>query len=120
MSESVLQLDPCDNVLVALNPLKAGTVVRYGEHSCTVVEDIPAKHKLAIVDLAPGDFVFLYGMVVGEAVVAIPAADLSPHAPFAIAPATTHRRACRSHFSCLTLRRGPRAPSWAITALTAR
>jgi altronate hydrolase len=76
MSESVLQLDPCDNVLVALNPLKAGTVVRYGEHSCIVVEDIPAKHKLAIVDLAPGDFVFLYGMVVGEAVVAIPRGGL--------------------------------------------
>jgi altronate hydrolase len=76
MAESVLQLDPCDNVVVALQPLKAGTVVRYGDHSCTVTEDIPAKHKLAIADLAPGDFVFLYGMVVGEAVVAIPRGGL--------------------------------------------
>jgi altronate hydrolase len=76
MTESVLQLDPCDNVIVALKPLKAGTVVRYGDHSCTVAEDIPAKHKLAISDLAPGDFVFLYGMVVGEAVVAIPRGGL--------------------------------------------
>jgi len=76
MAESVLQLDPCDNVIVALQPLKAGTVVRYGKHSCTVTEDIPAKHKLAIADLAPGDFVFLYGMVVGETVVAIPRGGL--------------------------------------------
>ena len=76
MTESALQLDPCDNVIVALKPLKAGTVVRYGDHSCTVTEDIPAKHKLAIADLAPGDFVFLYGMVVGEAVVAIPRGGL--------------------------------------------
>jgi altronate hydrolase len=76
MAESVLQLDPCDNVVVALKPLKAGTVVRCGDHSCTVTEDIPAKHKLAIADLAPGDFVFLYGMVVGEAVVAIPRGGL--------------------------------------------
>jgi len=76
MAESVLQLDPCDNVVVALQPLKAGTVVRYGDHSCTVTEDIPAKHKLAIADLSPGDFVFLYGMVVGEAVVAIPRGGL--------------------------------------------
>ena len=42
MAESVLQLDPCDNVLVALRPLKAGTIVRYGDHSCIVTEDIPA------------------------------------------------------------------------------
>jgi altronate hydrolase len=76
MAESVLQLDPCDNVVVALQPLKAGAVVRYGDHSCTVTEDVPAKHKLAIADLAPGDFVFLYGMVVGEAVVAIPRGGL--------------------------------------------
>src|SRR5208282_6734 len=76
MTESALQLDPCDNVIVALKPLKAGTVVRYGDHSCAVTEDIPVKHKLAIADLAPGDFVFLYGMVVGEAVVAIPRGGL--------------------------------------------
>jgi altronate hydrolase len=76
MAESVLQLDPCDNVVVALQPLKAGTVVRYGDHSCTLTEDIPAKHKLAIANLAPGDFVFLYGMVVGEAVEAIPRGGL--------------------------------------------
>jgi altronate hydrolase len=76
MAESVLQLDPCDNVVVALQPLKAGTLVHYGDQSCTVTEDIPAKHKLALADLAPGDFVFLYGMVVGEAVVAIPRGGL--------------------------------------------
>jgi altronate hydrolase len=76
MIADVLQIDPCDNVLVALKPLKAGSVVRYGEHSCKVTEDIPAKHKLAIADLAPGDFIFLYGMVVGEAVVPIPRGGL--------------------------------------------
>ena len=76
MAADVLQIDPCDNVLVALKPLKAGTEVRYSDHSCKVTEDIPAKHKLAIADLAPGDFIFLYGMVVGEAVVAIPRGGL--------------------------------------------
>jgi altronate hydrolase len=76
MAADVLQIDPCDNVLVALKPLKSGTQVRYGDHSCTVIEDIPAKHKLAIADLAPGDFIFLYGMVVGEAVVPIPRGGL--------------------------------------------
>jgi altronate hydrolase len=72
MKEDVLQLDPCDNVVVALKPLAAGTLVHFGSASCTVTENIPIKHKMAIADLAPGDFIFLYGMVVGEAVVPIP------------------------------------------------
>ena len=76
MTEDVLQLDPCDNVVVALKPLAAGTQVHFGNASCTVAENIPAKHKMAIADLAPGDFIFLYGMVVGEAVVSIPRGGL--------------------------------------------
>jgi altronate hydrolase len=76
MSDSVLQLDPRDNVLVALKPLRGGSVVRFGDRSCTVTDDIPAKHKLAIADLAPGDLVYLYGMVVGEAVKVIPRGGL--------------------------------------------
>jgi altronate hydrolase len=76
MTEAVLQLDPCDNVVVALEPLATGTEVHFGSASCAVTENIPAKHKMAIADLAPGDLVFLYGMVVGEAVVAIPRGGL--------------------------------------------
>lgn len=72
MPQSALQLDPRDNVVVALAPLAAGDVVAWGGSSCPVVERVPAKHKLAIVDLAPGDLVRMYGMVVGEATQAIP------------------------------------------------
>ena len=71
MPETVLQIDPRDNVLVALAPLAAGTVVHYGQASCPATEDIPAKHKLALVDLKPGDLIYLYGMVVGEATASI-------------------------------------------------
>jgi altronate hydrolase len=67
MPQAVLQLDPRDNVLVALTPLRAGITVAYGNASCPVTEAIPAKHKLAILDLAPGDLIRMYGMVVGEA-----------------------------------------------------
>ena len=76
MLETVLQLDARDNVLVALAPLSAGTVVRYGHASCPVTEAIPAKHKLALVDLAPGDLILMYGMVVGEATAPIPRGGL--------------------------------------------
>jgi altronate hydrolase len=67
MPDTALQIDPRDNVLVALVPLAAGTTVPFGPGSCPVTENIPPKHKLALIDLMPGDLVIMYGMVVGEA-----------------------------------------------------
>ena len=76
MSEIALQIDPRDNVLVALAPLTPGTVVHYGHPpaagSCPVTENIPAKHKLALEDFKPGDLIRMYGMVVGEVLQPIP------------------------------------------------
>jgi altronate hydrolase len=66
MAESALQLDSRDNVLVALQPLIAGTEVRFGHATSPVTENIPPKHKMALVDLALGDLIRMYGMVVGE------------------------------------------------------
>jgi altronate hydrolase len=76
MTDDTLQLDPHDNVVVALRSLTAGTEVRVGGARCTVRDNVPIKHKLAIVDLEPGDLIYLYGMVVGEAVVSIPRGGL--------------------------------------------
>ena len=68
MPYAALQIDPRDNVVVALSSLTPGTTVDYGSSSsCPVTENIPAKQKLALVDLRPGDLVIMYGMVVGEA-----------------------------------------------------
>ncbi len=72
MPQTVLQLDPRDNVLVALAPLSPGDVVAWANESCRVAESVPVKHKMAIVDLAPGEVIRMYGMVVGEATAAIP------------------------------------------------
>ena len=80
MPETVLQLDPRDNVVVALSNLEAGVTVQFGPVSakalCTAKEKIPAKHKMALTDLNPGDLIFMYGMVVGEVVYAIPRGGL--------------------------------------------
>ncbi len=80
MPENVLQLDLRDNVLVALTNLSAGTIVHYGHApasaSCPVTQAIPAKHKMAIADLNPGDLVRMYGMVVGEVTQPIPQGGL--------------------------------------------
>jgi altronate hydrolase len=76
MQETVLKLDVRDNVLVALAPLAMGTMVRFGEDSCPVTQEIPAKHKMALVDLKPGDAIYLYGTVVGEVVEVVPRGGL--------------------------------------------
>ncbi len=80
MPETVLQLDARDNVVVALATLEPGSVAQFGRGdssaSCQVAQTIPAKQKMALADLDPGDVIFMYGMVVGEAVKAIPRGGL--------------------------------------------
>ena len=120
MPETVLQIDPRDNVLVALVPLTAGTTVPFGPGSCPVTENIPPKHKLALIDMKPGDLVIMYGMVVGEATQPIPRGGLLSTRN------TRHRTGgytAQRHPVSFTLpdaSPGPAAPSWATTAPTAR
>jgi altronate hydrolase len=75
MPETALKLDERDNAAVALVTLEAGTVVQLGSASspasCSAAQTIPAKHKMALTALNPGDPVYLYGMVVAEAVESI-------------------------------------------------
>ncbi len=70
-SPMVLLLHPDDDVLVALAELPEGTEL--SEHGLTCGEAIPAGHKLALRDLAPGHQVRKYGQVIGSASRAIPA-----------------------------------------------
>ena len=65
--QSVLQVSPEDNLLVALRDLEKGEQVEWKEGLLTVAEDIPAKHKLATCDLSEGDPSYMYGVLVGEA-----------------------------------------------------
>jgi len=80
MPEIALQLDPRDNVIVALCSLEAGTEAHFGtpnaRGSCPVTETIPAKQKMALAAFNPGDLVTMYGMVVGEVTQPIPRGGL--------------------------------------------
>ena len=76
MASRFLKIDPRDNVLVALTDLKIGEVVEHAGKSQTLVSDIPAKHKFATRAFAPGDQIFMYGVVVGTAVKPILAGEL--------------------------------------------
>ena len=56
--KQVLQLDPRDNVLVALVDLKAGEVVTHDGQSYTLATDVDSKHKFPTAALAVGDLVY--------------------------------------------------------------
>jgi altronate hydrolase len=65
VQNTVLQLDPRDNVLVALKPLRKGDSVSFSGSDYTLLSDIPAKHKFVVKDLAAGDRIVMYGGLVG-------------------------------------------------------
>jgi altronate hydrolase len=76
MRSRVLQLDSRDNVLVALVELKQGESVEGDGRQHVLKSDVPAKHKFATTDLAPGDRIVMYGVLVGQAVKPIAAGEL--------------------------------------------
>lgn len=81
MPQAALQLDARDNVVVALITIEPGTAVGYGSgdglgENCVASETIPAKQKMALAALEPGELIVMYGMVVGEVVQPIPRGGL--------------------------------------------
>src|SRR5260221_3252780 len=64
---NILNVTPADNVLVALTNLEKGATVNYEGQEYTIQELVKAKHKFATTDLAPGDSVIMYGVLVGKA-----------------------------------------------------
>ena len=73
MSSQYLKIHPSDNVLVALKDLKAGDKISYDGASLVLVHDIQAKHKFVTTDMAPGDEITMYGILVGKVTESIPA-----------------------------------------------
>lgn len=67
MSVAVLKVSPKDNVLVALQDLKAGETIVFEDVHYVLKEDIPAKHKFFMMDMQQGDEIFMYGVLVGKA-----------------------------------------------------
>jgi altronate hydrolase len=63
----VLQLDPRDNVLIALTDLRQGEAVEFAGTKYSLTSPVPAKHKFVTQDLAAGAAIFMYGVLVGKA-----------------------------------------------------
>src|SRR5881296_2643570 len=76
MSPKVLQLDPRDNVLVALANLGNGEFVSNAGESFRLSSDVPAKHKFVTHEIAAGGEIIMYGVLVGRASKAIHQGEL--------------------------------------------
>lgn len=67
MHATVLQLDPSDNVLIALRDLRAGERIDFSGREHLLISDIPAKHKFLTRDIPVGGDVVMYGVLIGKA-----------------------------------------------------
>jgi altronate hydrolase len=67
-----LRIHPKDNVLVALQDMKAGTSIDFEGEKFDLTADVAAKHKFSVVELQPEDKVIMYGVLVGKATQHIP------------------------------------------------
>lgn len=70
---NALLIDPKDNVIVAIRPLKAGDIAYYYKkngnevNKVDVKEDIPIYHKMAIKEIKKDEAIIKYGEVIGTA-----------------------------------------------------
>lgn len=67
---TAFQIDYSDNVATALEAIKTGSVTLRGdagEPSIEAVTEVPAGHKIALRDIAPGEDIIKYGVVIGRA-----------------------------------------------------
>ncbi len=62
-----ITINSTDNLAVALTELSAGEQIFINSTEITLKENIQAKHKFALLDFAPGDEMYMYGLVVGTA-----------------------------------------------------
>ncbi len=67
LRKQALEINPGDNVAVAIADLSTGEEVILDGKTYTLVSDIPIKHKFALQDFAIGDPVIMYGVLVGKA-----------------------------------------------------
>ncbi len=67
MLHKVLKVNANDNVIVALRDIAAGEVVDFEGESYVLPYTVYAKHKFVTQDLAIGDPVMMYGVLVGRA-----------------------------------------------------
>ncbi len=69
--KDVIQINPADNVAVALHPLPKGTTFEINGRVIETAEAIPAGHKIALIPFGKGDQVVKYGFPVSHTLSAV-------------------------------------------------
>ena len=76
---AIIVIRDTDNVGTATRDIRSGETIRVGagEKDCdlTARQDIRFLHKIALRDIAPGERVYKYGAVIGEATRAVAAGE---------------------------------------------
>jgi hypothetical protein len=67
--------DAVDNVGIAMRPLAKGDVISYGGETLDVLTPVPARHKIALVDIDTGETVRKLGHAIGIATSRIAAGE---------------------------------------------
>lgn len=78
MSEFI-KINAADNVAVAINDVKSGTVCDIDAIDVIVLSDIPSGHKIALRDISEGEDVVKYGFPIGHLTEAVPGGGLVDH-----------------------------------------
>ena len=76
MSQTFLQINPTDNLLVALQDLPKGTIINHNGNEIALQDDIAAKHKFTTEAISKEGKAFMYGVLVGLASQDIPKGGL--------------------------------------------
>jgi altronate hydrolase len=76
MSQIYLQINPTDNLLVALQDLPKGTIIQHNGNEITLQDDIAAKHKFTTQAIPKEGKATMYGVLVGIASQDIPKGGL--------------------------------------------
>ncbi|MEX2592189.1 MAG: altronate dehydratase family protein [Anditalea sp.] len=71
MLHKILKIHPKDNVLVALADLKMGEKIYFQDDETILTHDVQAKHKFAEAELSADQEIYMYGIIVGKALVPI-------------------------------------------------
>ncbi|WP_420402041.1 UxaA family hydrolase [Flagellimonas sp.] len=75
MAKDYVQIDPRDNIVVAINDLPHGMSINLDGSTTVLQENIKSKHKFASQDFNVGDEIHMYGVLIGKAVVPIKAGE---------------------------------------------
>ncbi|MDT0687193.1 UxaA family hydrolase [Autumnicola psychrophila] len=67
MKSKLIKVHPEDNVAIALVDLWQGDTVNFEGEDIFITSDTKAKHKVAMVDFAAEDKIYMYGVLVGKA-----------------------------------------------------